>query len=65
MRAVGQLLGDGVLDESLDFLDYGYKELSIPARDGEFALHALIREFAQSRVPDRLRPAVEDANLVP
>ncbi len=34
----GQLLGHGLLTESLDFLDYGYKELSIPAVDGEFAL---------------------------
>ncbi|TDB76347.1 NAD(P)/FAD-dependent oxidoreductase [Micromonospora sp. KC723] len=34
----GQLLGYGVLDESLDFLDYGYKELTIPPVDGEFAL---------------------------
>lgn len=34
----GQLLGAGLLDESLDFLDYGYKELTIPARAGEFAL---------------------------
>lgn len=34
----GQLLAAGLLDESLDFLDYGYKELSIPPRDGEFAL---------------------------
>lgn len=28
----GQLLAAGLLDESLDFLDYGYKELTIPAR---------------------------------
>lgn len=34
----GLLLGKGLLDESLDFLDYGYKELTIPARDGDFAL---------------------------
>ncbi len=34
----GQMLAAGLLDESLDFLDYGYKELSIPACDGEFAL---------------------------
>jgi kynurenine 3-monooxygenase len=27
----GQLLGAGALDESLDFLDYGYRELTIPA----------------------------------
>jgi kynurenine 3-monooxygenase len=34
----GQLLGDGAMTETVDFLDYGYKELSIPALDGEFAL---------------------------
>ena len=34
----GLLLAQGVLDERLDFLDYGYKELTIPARDGDFAL---------------------------
>ncbi|MGC4807059.1 FAD-dependent oxidoreductase [Micromonospora sp. DT233] len=34
----GQLLAYGVLSESLDFLDYGYKELTIPAVGGEFAL---------------------------
>ncbi|ETK30677.1 FAD-dependent oxidoreductase [Microbispora sp. ATCC PTA-5024] len=34
----GRLLAYGSLTESLDFLDYGYKELSIPPRDGEFAL---------------------------
>ncbi|OKI61049.1 FAD-dependent oxidoreductase [Micromonospora sp. CB01531] len=34
----GQLLGYGALTESLDFLDYGYKELSIPPIGGEFAL---------------------------
>ncbi|WP_319461811.1 NAD(P)/FAD-dependent oxidoreductase [Micromonospora sp. RTP1Z1] len=34
----GQLLGYGVLTESLDFLDYGYKELTIPPLGGEFAL---------------------------
>jgi kynurenine 3-monooxygenase len=34
----GQLLGAGALDESLDFLDYGYKELSIPPLGGDFAL---------------------------
>lgn len=39
----GQLLGADQLTERLDFLDYGYKELTIPARDGQFALdpHAL------------------------
>ncbi|MFF3855157.1 FAD-dependent oxidoreductase [Micromonospora sp. NPDC002575] len=34
----GQLLAYGVLEESLDFLDYGYKELTIPPVGGEFAL---------------------------
>nr|MDT0662299.1 NAD(P)/FAD-dependent oxidoreductase [Micromonospora sp. DSM 115978] len=35
----GQLLGAGLLTESVDFLDYGYKELTIPpAADGGFAL---------------------------
>jgi kynurenine 3-monooxygenase len=34
----GQLLKAGLLRESLDFLDYGYKELTIPARDGDWAL---------------------------
>ncbi|SCL17944.1 kynurenine 3-monooxygenase [Micromonospora nigra] len=34
----GQLLGHGLLTESLDFLDYGYKELTVPPRDGDFAL---------------------------
>lgn len=34
----GQLLGYGVLTETLDFLDYGYKELTIPPIGGEFAL---------------------------
>ncbi|MBM0237907.1 FAD-dependent monooxygenase [Micromonospora sp. ATA32] len=34
----GQLLGYGTLTESLDFLDYGYKELTIPPLGGEFAL---------------------------
>ncbi|TDD17281.1 FAD-dependent monooxygenase [Kribbella turkmenica] len=33
-----QLLAEGVVAEEVDFLDYGYKELSIPAADGEFAL---------------------------
>ncbi|MBO4206410.1 FAD-dependent oxidoreductase [Micromonospora echinofusca] len=33
-----QLLGYGLLTERVDFLDYGYKELTIPAVDGEFAL---------------------------
>ncbi|HWN32918.1 MAG TPA: NAD(P)/FAD-dependent oxidoreductase [Pseudonocardia sp.] len=28
----------GVLEERVDYLDYGYKELTIPARAGEFAL---------------------------
>lgn len=34
----GQLLGHGLLRESLDFLDYGYKELTIPPVGGAFAL---------------------------
>jgi kynurenine 3-monooxygenase len=34
-----QLLAEGIVAESVDFLDYGYKELSIPpASDGGFAL---------------------------
>lgn len=35
----GELLGHDLLTERLDFLDYGYKELTIPpAGDGDFAL---------------------------
>ncbi|MET7867866.1 FAD-dependent oxidoreductase [Micromonospora taraxaci] len=34
----GQLLAYGLLDESVDFLDYGYKELTIPPLGGDFAL---------------------------
>lgn len=34
----GQLLAHTGLTESLDFLEHGYKELTIPARDGEFAM---------------------------
>ncbi|WP_203913021.1 FAD-dependent oxidoreductase [Rhizocola hellebori] len=35
----GQLLDQGLLQESLDFLDYGYKELTIPAAaDGGWVL---------------------------
>jgi kynurenine 3-monooxygenase len=34
----GQLLRYGLLEESLDFLDYGYKELTIPAVNGGFAM---------------------------
>ncbi|MFC5266927.1 FAD-dependent oxidoreductase [Kribbella qitaiheensis] len=34
----GQLLAEGALAEEVDFLDYGYKELSIPSAGGEFAL---------------------------
>ncbi|MEV0397497.1 FAD-dependent oxidoreductase [Polymorphospora rubra] len=34
----GQLLAHDLLTESLDFLDYGYKELTIPPVDGDFAL---------------------------
>ncbi|MER7249724.1 NAD(P)/FAD-dependent oxidoreductase [Kribbella sp. NPDC000426] len=33
-----QLLAEGIVAENVEFLDYGYKELSIPAADGEFAL---------------------------
>jgi kynurenine 3-monooxygenase len=33
-----QLLAEGIVAEHVDFLDYGYKELSIPAADGEFVL---------------------------
>jgi kynurenine 3-monooxygenase len=38
-----QLVSKGLVTARSDFLDYGYKELSVPARDGEFALdpHAL------------------------
>ena len=34
----GQLLAAGALDERLEFLDYGYKELHVPAAGDEFAL---------------------------
>ncbi|GAB3151799.1 NAD(P)/FAD-dependent oxidoreductase [Micromonospora sonneratiae] len=34
----GQLLAHDVLTERLDFLDYGYKELTIPPSNGDFAL---------------------------
>ncbi|MFI6272230.1 FAD-dependent oxidoreductase [Micromonospora zamorensis] len=34
----GQLLAYGLLNESVDFLDYGYKELTIPPLGGDFAL---------------------------
>ncbi|MEH1167441.1 NAD(P)/FAD-dependent oxidoreductase [Micromonospora sp. CPCC 205539] len=34
----GQLLAYGSLRESVDLLDYGYKELTIPALGGDFAL---------------------------
>jgi kynurenine 3-monooxygenase len=33
-----QLFSEGAVTEEVDFLDYGYKELSIPSVDGEFAL---------------------------
>ncbi len=33
-----QLLTEGIVAEDVDFLDYGYKELTIPAVDGQFAL---------------------------
>ena len=34
----GQLLAHDLLTERLDFLDYGYKELTMPPRNGEFAM---------------------------
>ncbi|HEY8473331.1 MAG TPA: NAD(P)/FAD-dependent oxidoreductase [Natronosporangium sp.] len=34
----GQLLAHDLLTERLDFLDYGYKELTIPPVNGEFAM---------------------------
>ncbi|MDQ7904902.1 NAD(P)/FAD-dependent oxidoreductase [Phytohabitans sp. ZYX-F-186] len=34
----GQLLAHDLLTESLDFLDYGYKELTVPPAGGDFAL---------------------------
>jgi kynurenine 3-monooxygenase len=34
----GELLAMGAVDERLEFLGHGYKELHIPARDGDFAL---------------------------
>ncbi|MET8231838.1 NAD(P)/FAD-dependent oxidoreductase [Micromonospora sp. NPDC005298] len=34
----GQLLASGLLRENVDFLDYGYKELTIPPLGGDFAL---------------------------
>lgn len=34
----GELLANDLIQERLDFLDYGYKELTIPAASGEFAL---------------------------
>jgi kynurenine 3-monooxygenase len=33
-----QLVAGGEVTERVEFLDYGYKELSIPPRDGDFAL---------------------------
>jgi kynurenine 3-monooxygenase len=33
-----QLVAEGIVTENVEFLDYGYKELSIPAVGGEFAL---------------------------
>lgn len=33
-----QLLAQEAIDETLDFLDYGYKELTVPPVNGEFAL---------------------------
>ena len=35
-----QLLAEGIVAEDVDFLDYGYKELSIPVVSGDFALDA-------------------------
>lgn len=39
----GELVAHGHVEESVDLLDYGYKELAVPAAGGEFALdpHAL------------------------
>ncbi|MCP2254510.1 kynurenine 3-monooxygenase [Prauserella aidingensis] len=34
----GHLLAQEGIDETLDFLDYGYKELTVPPVNGEFAL---------------------------
>ncbi|SIN15391.1 FAD-dependent oxidoreductase [Micromonospora cremea] len=34
----GQLLAHGLLSETVDFLDYGYKELTLPPLGGDFAL---------------------------
>ena len=34
-----QLVAAGAIRESVDFLDHGYKELTIPAVDGEFAMN--------------------------
>lgn len=34
-----QLVASGVIRENVEFLDHGYKELTIPAVDGEFALN--------------------------
>ncbi|MET8350217.1 MULTISPECIES: FAD-dependent oxidoreductase [unclassified Micromonospora] len=34
----GQLLAHGLLSESVDLLDYGYKELTLPPLGGDFAL---------------------------
>lgn len=36
----GELLRRGLLGDQLDFLDHGYKELTISPRDGDFALDA-------------------------
>ncbi|MFB4307508.1 FAD-dependent oxidoreductase [Actinomadura sp. GTD37] len=37
--ARAQLVAAGVIREDVEFLDHGYKELTIPAVDGEFALN--------------------------
>jgi kynurenine 3-monooxygenase len=34
----GRLMAYGTLTESVDLLDHGYKELTIPPRDGDFAM---------------------------
>lgn len=34
----GEMLAHGLLTESLDFLDHGYKELTLPPAGGDFAL---------------------------
>ena len=48
----GQLLGAGAIDERLDFLDYGYKELHIPPQHGEFALDPAALPHLAARLID-------------